>query len=113
MSCAKRYKNEKRAKEHNRKLKRDAKKNPHHSSKFMIIPFPLLLNTLFNIFLVDKSKKDPGIPNNWPFKEQLLNEIEERKQRMAQEKEDKKKANQAKRARAKEAKKANNDAPAA
>ncbi|KAG2173906.1 hypothetical protein INT44_000019 [Umbelopsis vinacea] len=87
MSCAKRYKNEKRAKEHNRKLKRDAKKNPHHSNK---------------------SKKDPGIPNSWPFKEQLLNEIEERKQKMLQEKEDKKKANQAKRLKAKEAKKANN-----
>jgi GNL3L/Grn1 putative GTPase len=66
----------------------------------------------FDIFPVDKSKKDPGIPNSWPFKEQLLNEIEERKQRMAQEKEDKKKATQAKRQKAKEAKKAN-DAPAA
>lgn len=24
-------------------------------------------------------KKDPGIPNEWPFKEELLNEIEAQK----------------------------------
>ena len=27
-------------------------------------------------------KKDPGIPNLYPFKDQLLREIEERKQRV-------------------------------
>ncbi|KAJ2959330.1 hypothetical protein NQZ79_g5249 [Umbelopsis isabellina] len=84
MSCAKRYKNEKRAKEHRRKLKKEAKKNPKHG----------------------RSKKDPGIPNNWPFKEQLLNEIEERKQKMEQEKEEQKQQKREKKLRAKEAAKA-------
>lgn len=51
MSCAKRYKNEKRAKEHNRKLRREAKKNPHHSSKLKIFPLLLLQNTFSNISL--------------------------------------------------------------
>ncbi|KAG2179065.1 hypothetical protein INT43_001915 [Umbelopsis isabellina] len=90
MSCAKRYKNEKRAKEHRRKLKKEAKKNPKHG---------------ILIFLLG-SKKDPGIPNNWPFKEQLLNEIEERKQKMEQEKEDQKQQKREKKLRAKEAGKA-------
>jgi hypothetical protein len=66
--------------------------------------FDLASKLYADISTLDKSKKDPGIPNNWPFKEQLLNEIEERKQRIAQEKEEKKKANQAKKLRAKEAK---------
>ena len=32
-------------------------------------------------------KKDPGIPNLYPFKEQLLKQAEERKQRAAEERE--------------------------
>ncbi|ORY04208.1 hypothetical protein K493DRAFT_57420 [Basidiobolus meristosporus CBS 931.73] len=55
MSCAKRFKITKRAAEKHRKDRKDAKKNPRPK----------------------KAKKDPGIPNNWPFKEQLLNQIEE------------------------------------
>jgi hypothetical protein len=27
-----------------------------------------------------EAKKDPGIPNNWPFKEEMLNEIEAQRQ---------------------------------
>ncbi|KAI9494911.1 GNL3L/Grn1 putative GTPase-domain-containing protein [Zychaea mexicana] len=45
-------------KEYKRKQNRLAKKNP--PSK--------------------KSKKDPGIPNSWPFKEELLNQIEQERQ---------------------------------
>ncbi|GMG16783.1 unnamed protein product [Phytophthora fragariaefolia] len=49
-----------------------------------------------------KKKKDPGIPNNWPFKEDLLlqvenarlAEMEAQRQAQAQRKEDKKKAKQ-------------------
>ncbi|CEG35464.1 guanine nucleotide-binding protein [Plasmopara halstedii] len=49
-----------------------------------------------------KKKKDPGIPNNWPFKEELLLQVEQARlaeidaQRLAQQqrKEDKKKAKQ-------------------
>lgn len=26
-----------------------------------------------------ETKKDPGIPNEWPFKEELLNEIQQQK----------------------------------
>jgi nuclear GTP-binding protein len=32
------------------------------------------------------AKRDPGIPNMWPYKEQLLKQMEERKQRMEDEK---------------------------
>ncbi|KAI8391531.1 GNL3L/Grn1 putative GTPase-domain-containing protein [Radiomyces spectabilis] len=54
-----RYKIIKRVAEHHRKQRREAKKNPqkHH-----------------------KKPKDPGIPNSWPFKEELLNQIEKEKQ---------------------------------
>jgi len=34
-------------------------------------------------FLTLELKKDPGIPNLYPFKDQLLREIEERKQRVS------------------------------
>ena len=46
----------------------------------------LLLYKLWNIFIIVHLflglKKDPGIPNLYPFKDQLLREIEERKQRV-------------------------------
>lgn len=32
----------------------------------------------------DKKKKDPGIPNSWPFKQDLLNEIKQAKERQAE-----------------------------
>uniref|UniRef100_T1ILS6 Guanine nucleotide-binding protein-like 3 homolog n=1 Tax=Strigamia maritima TaxID=126957 RepID=T1ILS6_STRMM len=56
-----RYKVEKRVRQHNKKLRREAKKNPK-----------------------TKSKKDPGVPNSLPFKEEILQEAEERK-RQAEE----------------------------
>ena len=51
-----RCKVEKKVKEHARKLKKEKKKNP---GKFL------------------KSKKDPGVPNNCPFKDQVLAEAQE------------------------------------
>ena len=51
-----RCKVEKKVKEHARKIKKEKKKNP---GKFM------------------KSKKDPGVPNNCPFKDQVLAEAQE------------------------------------
>ncbi|RKP09705.1 P-loop containing nucleoside triphosphate hydrolase protein, partial [Thamnocephalis sphaerospora] len=61
VSCSQRYKIEKRAKEAQRKSRREARKNGTGS----------------------KVKKDPGIPNLWPYKEKLLNQIEESKRKRA------------------------------
>lgn len=44
--------------EHHRKVRREAKRNPQWKSR---------------------AKKDPGIPNTFPYKEELLNEIEQRR----------------------------------
>ncbi|XP_064632401.1 guanine nucleotide-binding protein-like 3 homolog [Lineus longissimus] len=63
-TCRNKYKIQKKVREHNRKLRRDAKKNPH-----------------------PKKKKDPGIPNSYPFKDQILKEAEERKNRIEAERE--------------------------
>lgn len=49
------HKIEKKVREHLRKLRRDARRNPH---------------------LHRRKKKDPGIPNSWPFKQQLLINME-------------------------------------
>ncbi|XP_062977239.1 guanine nucleotide-binding protein-like 3 [Elgaria multicarinata webbii] len=58
MSCHKRYKIQKKVREHNRKLHKEAKKRGHK-----------------------KPKKDLGVPNTAPFKEEVLREAEQRKQR--------------------------------
>ncbi|KAF9135004.1 Guanine nucleotide-binding protein-like 3 [Mortierella sp. 14UC] len=78
-----RYKIEKRVKDHHRKLRKDSKSNPnvHH-----------------------KNKKDPGIPNNFPFKEQILQQIADQKMK---EQEAKDKAKEARRKAAEKARKAN------
>ncbi|NWZ79397.1 GNL3 protein, partial [Poecile atricapillus] len=59
LSCHKRYKIQKKIREHHRKVRKEAKKRGHR-----------------------KPKKDPGIPGAAPFKEQLLREAEQRKQRL-------------------------------
>ncbi|CAG8505113.1 14563_t:CDS:2 [Acaulospora morrowiae] len=64
MTCAKRYKIERKVAEHRRKEKKKAKNNPHKS----------------------KLRKDPGIPSLWPFKGQLLSKIEEQKRKVEEEK---------------------------
>lgn len=60
----KKYKIARKVKEHHRKLAKDAKKNGTKKPKV----------------------KDPGIPNAWPFKEELLKEIEQKNQSVLEEK---------------------------
>ncbi|KAG2768812.1 hypothetical protein JG687_00018862 [Phytophthora cactorum] len=78
LSLHKKYKIARKVREHKRQERKAEKLNQH------------------------KKKKDPGIPNNWPFKEELLLQVEQARlaeidaQRQAQQqrKEDKKKAKQ-------------------
>ncbi|XP_040850543.1 guanine nucleotide-binding protein-like 3 isoform X1 [Ochotona curzoniae] len=60
MTCHKRYKIQKKIREHHRKLRKEAKKQGRKKPK----------------------RKDPGVPNSAPFKEALLREAELRKQRL-------------------------------
>uniref|UniRef100_A0A670IY89 Guanine nucleotide-binding protein-like 3 n=1 Tax=Podarcis muralis TaxID=64176 RepID=A0A670IY89_PODMU len=62
MTCHKRFKIQKKVREHNRKVRKEAKKRGHK-----------------------KPKKDLGVPNAAPFKEQVLREAEQRKQRQREE----------------------------
>jgi len=64
VSASKRYKIEKRVKEHNRKQRKEERLKPKSN----------------------KSRKDPGIPNLFPFKDKILKEAEEHKQRIEEEK---------------------------
>ncbi|KAJ8324590.1 hypothetical protein BDV3_003296 [Batrachochytrium dendrobatidis] len=59
------YKIQKKVAEHGRKARKDAKKNPQRKAL----------------------KKDPGIPNLFPFKEKLLHQAEEAKRKAIEEKE--------------------------
>ncbi|NXC70232.1 GNL3 protein, partial [Anhinga anhinga] len=59
LTCHKRYKIQKKIREHHRKVRKEAKKRGRR-----------------------KPKKDPGIPSAAPFKEELLREAEQRKQRL-------------------------------
>lgn len=68
----KKYKVIRKVKDHHRKKAKEAKKigaNRRH-----------------------KIEKDPGIPNDWPFKEQELKALEARRERAIEEKEQKKAA---------------------
>ncbi|KAG9067263.1 Coproporphyrinogen-III oxidase [Linnemannia hyalina] len=78
-----RYKIEKRVKDHHRKLRKGAKANPNAQYK---------------------NKKDPGIPNNFPFKEQILQQIADQKMK---EQEAKDQAKEVRRKAAEKARKAN------
>ena len=46
------------------------------------------------LFVYSGSKKDPGIPNLYPFKEQLLKQIQERKAKAEEEKQRRKEERQ-------------------
>ncbi|CAO3627778.1 unnamed protein product [Cunninghamella echinulata] len=81
-----RYKIEKRVRDHHKKLRKEAKKNPHKK----------------------RGHKDPGIPNSWPFKEELLNEIERHKQEVEEEKQKQRAARLKQSANAKKANKTKN-----
>ncbi|KAL1266082.1 hypothetical protein QQF64_004109 [Cirrhinus molitorella] len=61
VSCAKRFKIQKKVREHNRKLRKEAKKKGISGRK---------------------PKKDVGVPNSAPFKEEVLREAEQRKQEL-------------------------------
>jgi len=63
MSCRKKYKIQRKVREHNRKVRKEDKLNANK-----------------------KKSKDPGIPNLYPFKEQLLKQIQEKKEKDAEEK---------------------------
>ncbi|XP_071122466.1 guanine nucleotide-binding protein-like 3 homolog [Mytilus edulis] len=63
-SAKHRYKILKKISQHNKKEKKAKRKNP-----------------------ISKNKKDPGIPNSLPFKEEILREAEERKRRAEEERE--------------------------
>ncbi|KAK2548040.1 Guanine nucleotide-binding protein-like 3-like protein [Acropora cervicornis] len=65
MTCRKKYKIAKKVREHHRKQRKEAKRNG--KSK--------------------RLKKDPGIPNLCPFKEELLKQAEEKKRRLEEAKE--------------------------
>jgi len=58
------YHIKKAVKDHHKKLKKLAKKNPHLAG------------------MQNRKKKDPGIPNLWPFKEALLHKMEKHKEKM-------------------------------
>lgn len=64
MSTKRRHNIQKKVREHNRKQKQENARNPNKK----------------------KYKKDPGIPNLCPFKEQVLKEVENRKQKQEEEK---------------------------
>ncbi|XP_064310095.1 guanine nucleotide-binding protein-like 3 isoform X1 [Phalacrocorax carbo] len=59
LTCHKRYKIQKKIREHHRKVRKEAKKRGRK-----------------------KPKKDPGVPSAAPFREELLREAEQRKQRL-------------------------------
>ena len=62
---AMKYKIQKKVSESHRKARKEAKKNPHRKAL----------------------KKDPGVPNMFPFKEKLLHQAEEHKRKQQEEKE--------------------------
>ncbi|KAK6480705.1 guanine nucleotide-binding protein-like 3 [Huso huso] len=76
LTCSKRYKIQKKVREHNKKLRKEAKKQK-----------------------VRKVKKDPGIPNAAPFKEEILREAEHRKLQLEELKEKQKLTKQKERAK--------------
>ncbi|GAN04009.1 hypothetical protein MAM1_0053d03465 [Mucor ambiguus] len=89
-----------RIRDHHRKERRAARKSPgKHNSKFLNQLEAIISN---NMHLVE-TKKDPGIPNEWPFKEELLNEIQAQKNEAEEEKLRDKQVQQAERAKAKKA----------
>merc|ERR1711997_1333319 len=75
-----RVKAEKKTREHNRKLRRDKKRNPGKYAK---------------------SKKDPGVPSECPFKEKVLQEVELAKQQKLADKEKRRELAKKKRAESK------------
>ncbi|KAJ7328620.1 Guanine nucleotide-binding protein-like 3 [Desmophyllum pertusum] len=72
MTCHKRFKIERKVKEHLRKQRKEAKLNGN----------------------TKKHKKDPGVPNLFPFKEEILKQAEEKKRRQEEANERRKQSRQ-------------------
>ncbi|KAG7472493.1 hypothetical protein MATL_G00109230 [Megalops atlanticus] len=87
LSCAKRYKIQKKVREHNRKLRKEAKKKG----------------------VTKRVKKDPGVPSVAPFKEDILREAELRKQKLEELKQKKKLEKQQERAQKRKKEATTND----
>ena len=84
LPARKKYKIERKVREHNRKERKDAKKNAHSKST------PTSHEWVWCVTFLSahtELKKDPGIPNLFPFKEQLLQQMQARKERVEGEKE--------------------------
>jgi len=77
MSCRKKYKIERKVREHNRKVRKEEKLKSNKRWK----------------------TKDPGIPNLYPFKEELLRQIQEKKEQEADAKAKQKEQKQKKESR--------------
>ncbi|KAK5912763.1 hypothetical protein CesoFtcFv8_002603 [Champsocephalus esox] len=77
VSCSKRYKIQKKVKDHTRKLRKELKKKGGASKR---------------------PKKDLGVPNSAPFKEEVLREAEQRRQEIDEIKDKKKQAKKVERA---------------
>ncbi|XP_072137060.1 guanine nucleotide-binding protein-like 3 isoform X3 [Mobula birostris] len=73
LSCHKKYKIQRKVREHKRKVRKEAKKQGNKTKKF---------------------RKDPGVPNDAPFKEDILHEAEQRKQKLEELKQKQKLARQ-------------------
>jgi nuclear GTP-binding protein len=63
------YKIQKKVKEHHRKIRKEEKAKAKKGIKLAVM-----------------KRKDPGIPNLWPFKEELLREVEVHKENVAKQK---------------------------
>uniref|UniRef100_A0A3P9MB47 Guanine nucleotide-binding protein-like 3 n=1 Tax=Oryzias latipes TaxID=8090 RepID=A0A3P9MB47_ORYLA len=77
LSCSKRYKIQRKVREHHRKLRKEAKKKG----------------------VSKRVKKDLGVPSSAPFKEEVLREAEQRKLQIEEEKERQRQANKEERAK--------------
>ncbi|XP_024119556.1 guanine nucleotide-binding protein-like 3 [Oryzias melastigma] len=77
LSCSKRYKIQRKVREHHRKLRKEAKKKG----------------------VGKRVKKDPGVPSSAPFKEEVLREAEQRKLQIEEEKERQRQAKKEERAK--------------
>ncbi|XP_062400451.1 guanine nucleotide-binding protein-like 3 [Sardina pilchardus] len=88
LSCAKRFKIQKKVREHNRKLRKDAKKKG----------------------ISKRVKKDIGVPNSAPFKEEILREAEQRKLQLEELKEQNRVAKQTDKAQKRKKEKEEKDA---
>jgi nuclear GTP-binding protein len=91
MSASKRYKIDRKVKEHHRKARKALRGRPSSTCATAPplghLPPPLCApppaqdtSSLTRVDTAAELKKDPGIPNLWPYKEKLLQQVEQHKQ---------------------------------